>query len=338
MHKDIIIIGASPSGLACGKYLGEHNKEVIILEKNPVIGPKVCAGGLTNKDFTFDIPEELLEGSFDTHLIHTPHFNSVIKTEKPLVYTVSRHSLGQWQAKQAIKAGVEIMTESCITKITDEKVIVNNTMEIPYNYLIGADGSNSIVRRYLGLNSEKLIMAMQYIIPQTFKNMEWFLDNKYFGCGYGWIFPHGKYASIGCGCEMKSLTTKQLKENFHKWLENQHIEINGSKFEAHIINFDYRGYKFGNKFLVGDAGGFTSGLTGEGIYSGMLSGEEIAKMIIDENFHSEKLEELLKQKERHEKLLRIMEKSGWLRNLEFDILGLLLKNKKFSERVVRLVE
>lgn len=337
MHKSIIIIGASPSGLACGKYLAELDKEVLILEKNQIIGPKVCAGGLTNKDFTFNIPEELLEGSFDTHLIRTPHFDSVIKTEKPLVYTISRHKLGQWQAKQAIKAGAEIQTESYASKIKNNSIIVNNE-EISFDYLVGADGSNSIVRRYLGLATEKVIMAMQYIINQSFKDMEWFLDNKYFGCGYGWIFPHGKYASIGCGCDMKSLTTKQLRENFEKWLKELNIELNSSKFEAHIINYDYRGYEFGNKFLIGDAGGFTSGLTGEGIYSGMVSGQEIAKSIIDENYNSKQLDELLATKQRHEKLLRIMEKSGWLRNLEFDLLGLLLRNKKFSERVVRLVE
>ena len=338
MHKEVVIIGASPSGLTCGKYLAMHDKEVLILEKNTVIGPKVCAGGLTSKDIAFGIPETLIEEKFSRNIVHTPHYNTLIKSKNPLVYTVSRHALGQWQAKQAVKAGAEIITEANVTKIQERELLLADGSKIGYEFLVGADGSNSILRRYLGLGSEKLIMAMQYIVPERYDDMEWFLHDKYFGCGYGWIFPHGKYTSIGCGADMKSLSTKQLRENFEKWLKALHIEVKNSRFEAHIINYDYKGSRFGNKFLVGDAGGFTSGLTGEGIYSAMLSGQEIAKLIIDKDSHSENLKKLLNLKKRDERLLDIIKRAGIFRNLHFDLLGLLLKNKSFAERVVRLVE
>ena len=135
---DAIIIGAGIGGLTAGNILAKNGMKVLILEKNHVIGPKVCAGGLTNKDLNFGIPEELLEGSFDTQLIHTPHFDSVIKTEKPLVYTTSRHALGQWQAEQAKKSGAEIKTEANVTNIKEDKIIVNNKIELSYDFLVGA--------------------------------------------------------------------------------------------------------------------------------------------------------------------------------------------------------
>ena len=42
---DVVIIGAGPAGLAAARYLAENKKSVLVLEKNKVIGPKVCGGG-----------------------------------------------------------------------------------------------------------------------------------------------------------------------------------------------------------------------------------------------------------------------------------------------------
>jgi geranylgeranyl reductase len=47
MHTDILIVGAGPGGLTCGRLLAEQGREVVILERNNVIGAKVCAGGIT---------------------------------------------------------------------------------------------------------------------------------------------------------------------------------------------------------------------------------------------------------------------------------------------------
>lgn len=43
-HYDVIIVGAGPSGLSAAKILAQNNKKVLVLEKNSIIGPKVCGG------------------------------------------------------------------------------------------------------------------------------------------------------------------------------------------------------------------------------------------------------------------------------------------------------
>jgi heterodisulfide reductase subunit A-like polyferredoxin len=50
MHNekvDVLIVGAGPAGLSCAKALGDSNLNVLVLEKNKIVGPKVCAGGIT---------------------------------------------------------------------------------------------------------------------------------------------------------------------------------------------------------------------------------------------------------------------------------------------------
>ena len=78
-----------------------------------------------------------------------------------------------------------------------------------------------------------------------------------------------------------------------------------------MINYDFRGYHFGNRFLAGDAAGLASGLTGEGIYPAILSGETIAKLIIDPSADTTNLDRLIDKQRKHQRLLAFIGKSRW---------------------------
>ena len=54
---DVIIVGAGPAGLECAFQLRDTSLSVLLLERAKVIGPKVCAGGLSSH-VTLDLPEE----------------------------------------------------------------------------------------------------------------------------------------------------------------------------------------------------------------------------------------------------------------------------------------
>ncbi|MEW6427906.1 MAG: NAD(P)/FAD-dependent oxidoreductase, partial [Thermodesulfobacteriota bacterium] len=56
--------------------------------------------------------------------------------------------------------------------------------------------------------------------------------------------------------------------------------LKGLQPEAYLINYDYRGSRFGKVHLVGDAAGLASPLTGEGIYPAILSGRAAAAAIL----------------------------------------------------------
>ena len=95
-NYDIIIIGAGPGGLACAQELGKSKLSVLLLEKNDVIGPKICAGGLKNLDNNFKLPADKIR-TFPEEDYTSKYKSYTLKLDKPL-RTISRHDLGQHQA------------------------------------------------------------------------------------------------------------------------------------------------------------------------------------------------------------------------------------------------
>ena len=83
------------------------------------------------------------------------------------------------------------------------------------------------------------------------------------------------------------------------------INYDGAKLEGQIINYEYRGYRFGNMFLIGEAAGFVSGLSGAGIYPGLISGQEIARKILNSKYRPKITPMLISQK-LQEKVLDVL--------------------------------
>lgn len=308
---DVVIIGAGPAGLAAAKILGEGGKKVLLVEKNQKIGPKICAGGLTSKSLELGIPISLAERIFYSIKINYLGKTLEIKDNKPLAITINRTKLAQWQLQQ-IGENVKIWRNSKVVEIKNDSILLENGQKIGFDYLIGADGSLSLVRKRLNLPTKKAWSTIQYTITQNFKDLEVFFEPALFGSGYAWIFPHNNFVSIGYGTNSK-FQALNLFKNFHYWLKKMKIEVNPvrekfpngvnqAKLESFPINFDYRGFKFGNIFLAGDAAGFASGLTGEGIYAAILSGREVARKILNPNYNFPGMRKLFKKKFLEEKI------------------------------------
>jgi len=299
-----VIVGAGPGGLACATLLAQAGREVLVLERNQRVGPKVCAGGITWSGLKQRLPESLLQRSFpDQHLV-TPFQKKVISAALPLVSTVNREELGQWQLKEALAAGVRVRTGARVGRIGENSLEVQGE-EIAFSHLVGADGSSSLVRQHLGLATSEVGVGINVFIAGDFPRMEWHLDDRLFNNGYAWIFPHRGCASIGAYAPRHSLRPLELRKNFLLWAAKHGINPRAARLQAGLINYDYRGWRFGNRFLVGDAAGLASALTGEGIFPAIVSGEEAARAILDPGYPAPKMARLLARHRRHLQVVRL---------------------------------
>ncbi len=333
---DVIIIGAGPAGLKCAETLGNSNKTVLLLEKNETIGPKPCGGLMTSNGINY-LKQCVGEKKFTKFIVNSIFGKKEIGIKNTPLYTINREKLGQYQLKKLKKfRNITLRTSSRVLKI-DKKYILVNGQKIKFNFLVGADGSSSIVRKHLAIKTNKLGMALHYKIPsKKYSNIEIFFNTNLYGPYYAWILPNDGYVSIGTGCDPKIFPVKKLTDNFNKWLISKNIDISEAKYEAHPLNYDYQGLEFGKIFLVGDAGGLIYNFTGEGIHPAMISGEEIGRKIINPN-HKISIDEVLRKKKGQDKITKILIMSGPLRGVFHELIILLIKSKIFRKKIINLL-
>lgn len=333
---EVVIIGAGPAGLAAGKKLAENGKKVIILEKGGVIGRKVCAGGLTGKELNSIFPKSLVSRKFSRGIVHVGTKKFEIPVPELSIATCDREKLGSFLAEVAAKAGAVIKTKTEVARINQDHVTDTQGVNYFFNYLIGADGSNSLVRKSLKLTTKKIGPTLQYRIPKIFKDIEIFFDLKNLGPAYIWIFPHEKFTEIGTGSLNGSMPFKTVREYFLRWLKERRINTENALLRSAPINCDYQGFQFGKIFLTGDASGFTDAFTGEGIYPAIISGEEAARKILEPDYSLDQIQKLLLQKRKKEKPLRYYFRYPYLRIFAYRLIIILLQSKKFQKKLIRV--
>lgn len=324
MTKPLIIIGAGPGGLSCATTLAQAGRQVVVLERKEHIGPKVCAGGLGYSDFCDSLPADLTEKRFPSQHIFTPCQRTVITAQQPIIVTVNRQKLGQHMASKAIAAGVEIRTSCHVKEITAKNITYLDKQQgrlhtMPFDHLVGADGSVSAVRRHLGLATDATAIAINYQIPGDVDKMEWHMDAVRFRNGYAWIFPHRHTISIGAYVDCRQMRGNRLKKGLIAWAKDRGHDLSCHAATADYINFDYRGWRFGNFFLVGDAAGLASGLTGEGIYPAIVSGEAVGRFLIDPASDLSHLQRLIANQQKHARLVRLTGRSTLIARLLAEI-------------------
>jgi geranylgeranyl reductase len=328
---EIVIVGAGPGGLAAAKLLAEAGKDVLVLEKNEIPGLKVCAGGLSELDIRHGIPKSILERSFKRVLLNLEGITLPIADSKPLLYTVRRTTLGKFQAKQAQKAGSKIRYNAKVTEIGKNFVKIGKE-KVSFKFLIGADGSNSIVRKYLRLKSDKIAVAMEYEIKGNFKDLEVVFNKKMFGSLYAWVFPYKKSAMIGSGSH-KELSASEIRKNLDKWCMERGYEINN--IMAAPINCSYEGFKFDNIFLIGDAAGLTSALTGKGIGPAIVSGEEVARGILNQYYDFPGIRELVRFNKRQLELRNFISNHPYFTRFCYSLMPALIRIPQFKHKILR---
>ncbi len=301
-----LIVGAGPAGLRAGQVLAEAGREVLVVEKRAEIGPKTCAGGLTPKTVAIlrglGLPESAGLARVG-QVAFAPGHPVLLDPDGTTVVTLSRRELGRYQVAWTRAAGAEVRA-GCPVRELDlaGKTAVVGGARMGWRHLIGADGSDSAVRRALRLPSPRVYFAAEYSLRGLRLEPLRVECDRELGGGYFWVFPHPDYTSVGAVASKHVVRPAMLRGYLDARLERMRLAGRGEPLEGATLEVDFRGLHFaGGVHLAGDAAGVPSALTAEGIYSALLTGEEVARRIIDPAYPSTRVARWLRVKRRHDR-------------------------------------
>jgi geranylgeranyl reductase len=306
-----LIIGGGPAGLRAAQVLAEAGREVLVAEKRAEIGPKTCAGGLTAKSVSLlrslGLPVSAGLPRIG-HVVFAARRTVTLDPEISTVTTLSRGELGRHQVAWSRAAGAEV--RACCT--VRELNLVRRTAlvgeaRMGWRHLVGADGSDSAVRRALGLPSPRVYFAAEYNLRGLrLEPLRVECDPALAG-GYFWVFPHDDYTSVGAVASKRLVRPAVLRAYLDDRLVSMRLGGRDEPLEGATLEVDFRGLHFGGGVhLAGDAAGVPSALTAEGIYSALVTGEEVARGIVDPAWPSPRLRRWLRTKRRHDRFAALL--------------------------------
>jgi flavin-dependent dehydrogenase len=275
---DVVIVGAGPGGLSCARALAGSGQRVLVLEKSESLGKKICAGELTAKvlpgeDFDRGRPWTEIHVGND----HTCH---ALKLPRPFAWTTGRLGIESHLMKGC---DADIRFGEPVQKITPE-FVETRTGRYRYKKLVGADGANSIVRRHLELpreSREKIVgWAYHFVVDQPATEFHIYWLPRTFPAGYGYMMSRSRgQTMLGLAFEGSNFD-REVAARAGAWVAKRFgLDVSKLRHEAARGSADYRGWRFGNVFLVGEAAGLLNPLSTEGIYYAIRSGEGVGKFL-----------------------------------------------------------
>ncbi|HHV75466.1 MAG TPA: FAD-dependent oxidoreductase, partial [Thermoanaerobacterium sp.] len=129
---DVLVLGAGPIGSTLARLLAEKGFKVGLIEKKRIVGlPLQCAGLVSWKIKKVNIlPDEFIINRIKGAIIHSPS-DHTLKVSKDNVeaYVIDRISYDQYLAEEAVSHGVELLTNSKVTRVDHNqgKVTIKGT-------------------------------------------------------------------------------------------------------------------------------------------------------------------------------------------------------------------
>lgn len=298
LEKRVIIVGGGPVGLYCAYLIKRFNQRVCVtlIEQKKDVGTNYCCAGHISiygyrklmVSSVLDLEKFLVNKIRGAYIFGPNQAKLEIKTEKFQTFLIDRSNFENELYLLAQNVGVEIKLNHKVSSITDDEIVVddkenNKYLTIKYDFLIGADGPNSIVRDSFEnkFETSDFVVTYQVTAEGDFKKD---MVSVYFGdfskSFFGWIIPISRtQAEIGVGTNI----TQNPKLAFDQFLTKYNLDIKNIEFNCSgiipISNLKDKTFVEKNKLLIGDAGCFVKATTGGGIIFGMFSAEAAAKAI-----------------------------------------------------------
>jgi menaquinone-9 beta-reductase len=313
MERDVIVVGAGPSGATAAMALARKGRDVLLLDRKEFPRDKACGDGIPAGaiELLFDLgmKEKILAADF--YPVHglrliSPKgytFDADFEENKNGVdsFIVPRLKFDAVLQEHAVDSGAEFCRGQAKEPIVENgrvvgvRASINGTLqEIRSKVVIAADGVTSVITRALRpvkhIERHRAVALRAYLedIEELPHRVEFFLTREVLP-GYAWIFPIGEgKVNIGLGMRLDIFRGKKqsLDDMLAAFMEMPMLRKRlqqGAKLRdvsTWQLNFGSQRklqHTFDGALLTGDAAGFINPLTGGGIYNALIS----AKMAAD---------------------------------------------------------
>ena len=312
----VLIVGAGPAGSTCGLLLRKQKVDCMVIDRAVFPRDKICGGGLTPRSYRL-LNRLLPTFHYDYHSVSRLKLllegRQIFDLDMPEELRIVKRRQFDAQLLEAyLGIGGQFVNEA-LTAIEEREGKIIATLksgrQVACDYLVGADGANSRVRKYLNPQADHGILCMEQYAPKSSDDAIVINVSRHYRHGYYYLFPNASYDVQGFGDRD---TTPQT---FRQVLDDMGCPDLKAK-GAYIPNStDYPLHD--RILLIGDAGGFPNRVTYEGLYYAFLTASHAAEAITTGRRFAEVNHQVFKNKKKEERYARLFYNPTGLAILRF---------------------
>ena len=288
MH-DVIVAGAGPSGAHAARRCAEQGLDVLVLDAATFPRDKACGGIVSEAAVRLVGPDVLTVAEREAVGNDLFYDWRRIGRLDVRVHCFKRRRFDHHLVRKAVAAGAELREGRRVTGVAvrpDRVVVAADGEAHEASLVIGADGTNSVVGRSVGLSHRdgpwryasiraevdlppEGIAALGIEDPTPHQNTYFFSDLV----GFGWVVPNAGSVNAGLGATVRH--AGRLRERFLGFLQRLGLppaDVRGGQLPYRPLPRVYAD----RVLLTGDAGGFVDPWTGCGIEDGIEASERAA--------------------------------------------------------------
>ncbi|EDY39062.1 geranylgeranyl reductase [Cyanobium sp. PCC 7001] len=303
----VAVVGGGPSGSCAAEVLAKAGIQTWIFERK-LDNAKPCGGAIPLCMVSeFDLPEEIIDRKVRNMRMISPSNREVdihLDDQNEYIGMCRREILDAFLRNRAADLGAHLIN-GLVTKIDTGKnrqgpytltysdygsgEATGETRTLEVDLIVGADGANSRVAKAMDAGDYNVAIAFQERIKLPAKEMSYYEDlaEMYVGTDvspdfYAWVFPKYDHVAVGTGTmQNNQALIKGLQEGIRLRARKRLVNGEVIKVEAHPIPEHPRPRRVvGRMALVGDAAGYVTKSSGEGIYFAAKSGRMCAEQIV----------------------------------------------------------
>jgi geranylgeranyl reductase len=307
----VAVVGGGPGGACCADTLARAGIETYLIERK-LDNCKPCGGAIPLCMIDeFDLPKNIVDREVRKMTMISPT-NKEVQIGQTLkdgefIGMVRREVMDDFLRERAKENGATLInglfTTMTMPQGKDEPyVLTYNSYEgaegtssrkgekttLEVDVVIGADGANSRVAKEIGAGDYEYAIAFQERMKIPEDKMEYYKDRAEMYVGedvspdfYAWVFPKCDHVAVGTG----TVVDKKGIMKYQKGIRDRAaVRIAGGEIirvEAHPIPEHPRPWRVLDRAaLIGDAAGYVTKCSGEGIYFAAKSGRMCAEKIV----------------------------------------------------------